>query len=192
MTTEVSQSTDRLAASEPAGIVTINQLNPINVTFPLPADTLPRIKTSAQNGDVSVVAQDSSGNDLLSGKLTVIDNLINPATATINYKATFNNSAEVLWAGEFVNVRVELETRRDVVAVPLTAVQQGPDGPYAFVVGENRRVQKRALKVGVLSKTLAIIDDGLQPGDIVVTEGQYRIQAGTIVDVLPDSTKPLG
>jgi multidrug efflux system membrane fusion protein len=179
-------------ANDTAGIVTINQLNPINVTFALPADTLPRVKTGAQKGDVPVVAQDSSGNDLLSGKLTVIDNLINPATATINYKASFDNSAEVLWPGQFVNVRVELEVRRGVVAVPLTAVQQGPDGPYAFVVGENRRVQKRALKVGVLTKTVAIIDDGLQPGDVVVTEGQYRIQAGTIVDVLSDSAKPLG
>jgi multidrug efflux system membrane fusion protein len=179
-------------ANDTAGIVTINQLNPINVTFALPADTLPRIKISAQNGDVPVVAQDSNGNDLVSGKLTVIDNLINPATATINYKATFDNSAEVLWPGQFVNVRVELETRRDVVAVPLTAVQQGPEGPYAFIVDQNRRVQKRTLKVGVLTRTLAIIDDGLQPGDLVVTEGQYRIQAGTIVDVLPDSAKPLG
>ena len=179
-------------ANDAAGIVTINQLNPINVTFALPADTLPRIKISAQNGDVPVVAQDSNGNDLVSGKLTVIDNLINPATATINYKATFDNSAEVLWPGQFVNVRVELETRRDVVAVPLTAVQQGPDGPYAFVVGENRRVQKRALKVGVLTKTVAVIDDGLQTGDIVVTEGQYRIQPGTVVDVLSDAAKPLG
>jgi len=71
-------------------------------------------------------------------------------------------------------------------------VQQGPDGPYAFIVDQNRRVQKRALKVGVLTKTVAIIDDGLQSGDLVVTEGQYRIQAGTIVDVLPDSAKPLG
>ena len=156
-------------ANDAAGIVTINQLNPINVTFALPADTLPRIKNSAQNGDVPVVAQDSNGNDLMSGKLTVIDNLINPATASINYKATFDNSAEVLWPGQFVNVRVELE-----------------------VVGENRRVQKRALKVGVLTKTVAIIEDGLQPGDMVVTEGQYRIQAGTVVDVLSDATKPLG
>jgi membrane fusion protein, multidrug efflux system len=179
-------------ANDAAGIVTINQLHPINVTFALPADTLPRIKTSAQNGDVPVVAQDSNGNDLLSGKLTVIDNLISPTTATINYKATFDNFAEVLWPGQFVNVRVELEVRRDVVAVPLTAVQQGPDGPYAFVVGENRRVQKRTLKVGVLTKTVAIIDDGLQPGDVVVTEGQYRIQAGTVVDILSDSAKPLG
>jgi membrane fusion protein, multidrug efflux system len=179
-------------ANDTAGIVTINQLNPINVTFALPADTLPRIKTSTQNGDVPVVAQDSNGNDLLSGKLTVIDNLINPATATINYKATFDNSDEVLWPGQFVNVRVELAVRRDVVAIPLTAVQQGPDGPYAFVVGENRRVQKRALKVGVLTKTVAIIDDGLQQGDVVVTEGQYRIQPGTVVDVLSDTAKPLG
>src|SRR5689334_13025447 len=155
-------------ANDAAGIVTINQLNPINVAFALPADTLPRIKASAQNGDIPVVAQDSNGKDLLSGTLTVIDNLINPATATINYKATFDNSAEVLWPGQFVNVRVELETRRDVVAVPLTAVQQGPDGPYAFVVGENRRVEKRSLKVAALTKAVAIIDDGLQPGDVVV------------------------
>jgi multidrug efflux system membrane fusion protein len=98
----------------------------------------------------------------------------------------------MLWPGQFVNVRVELEVRRDVVAVPLTAVQQGPDGPYAFVVGENRRVEKRALKVGVLTKTVAVIDDGLQTGDIVVTEGQYRIQPGTVVDVLSDAAKPLG
>lgn len=76
-------------AADTTGIVTINQLNPINVTFALPANSLPRIKASAQNGEVRVVAQDSSGKDLLSGTLTVIDNLINPATATINYKARF-------------------------------------------------------------------------------------------------------
>ena len=96
-------------AADTTGIVTVNQLNPINVTFALPANSLPRIKASAGNRDVRVVAQDSNGNDLLSGKLTVIDNLINPATSTINYKATFDNPAEVLWPGQFVNIRVELE-----------------------------------------------------------------------------------
>src|SRR5205085_11411762 len=99
-------------AADTGGIVTINQLNPINVTFALPADTLPGIKASVQSGDVRVVAQDSSGNDLLSGTLTVIDNLINPATSTINYKATFDNPSEVLWHGEFVNIRIELEVQR--------------------------------------------------------------------------------
>jgi multidrug efflux system membrane fusion protein len=139
-----------------------------------------------------VVAQDSNGNDLLSGKLTVIDNLINPATSSINYKATFDNPAEVLWPGQFVNIRIELEVQRNVIAVPTTAVQQGPDGPYAFVVGQNRTVLKRPLKVSILGKTTAVIDDGLQPGDLVVTEGQYRIQAGSVVDVLPDAAQPLG
>jgi membrane fusion protein, multidrug efflux system len=180
------------AANDTAGIVTINQLNPIFVTFALPADSLPRIKASAQTQDVQVVAQDTNGNDLLSGKLTVIDNLINPATATINYKATFDNAEEVLWPGQFVNVRVELEVRRNVIAVPVTAVQQGPDGPYAFVVGTNRVVQKRPLKVGILNKTTAVIDQGLEVGDIVVTEGQYRIQAGSTVEILAESGQSLG
>ena len=167
-------------AADITEIVTINQLNPINVAFALPADTLAQIKVHTQNGEVRVVAQDNNGNDLLSGKLTVIDNSINPATSTINYKATFDNSAEALWPGQFVNIRVELEVQRNVIAIPVTAVQQGPDGPYAFVVGQNRTVLKRALKVRLLSKALTVVDDGLQPGDVVVTEGQYRIQAGSI------------
>jgi multidrug efflux system membrane fusion protein len=179
-------------ANDAAGIVTINQLNPIFVNFPLPADSLPKIRASSKNGEVKVTVQDSNGIDLISGKLSVVDNQINPATASIIYKATFDNTAELLWPGQFVNVRVELEVRRDVIAVPVTAVQQGPDGPYAFVVGQNRVVQKRALRVGLLNKTTAVIDEGLQPGDIVVTEGQYRIQAGSSVEVLPETGQPLG
>ena len=179
-------------ANDAAGIVTINQLNPIFVNFPLPADSLPKIRASAKSGDVKVTVQDSDGIDLISGKLSVIDNQINPATATITYKATFDNTAELLWPGQFVNVRVELEVRHDVIAVPVTAVQQGPDGPYAFVVGQNRVVQKRTLKLGLLNKTTAIIDGGLQPGEMVVTEGQYRIQAGSTVEVLAETGQPLG
>jgi multidrug efflux system membrane fusion protein len=179
-------------ANDAAGIVTINQLNPIFVNFPLPADSLPKIRASAKSGEVNVTVQDSNGIDLITGKLSVVDNQINPATASVIYKATFDNTAELLWPGQFVNVRVELEVRRDVIAVPVTAVQQGPDGPYAFVVGQNRVVQKRALKLGLLNKTTAVIDDGLQPGELVVTEGQYRIQAGSTVDVLPESGQPLG
>jgi multidrug efflux system membrane fusion protein len=74
-----------------------------------------------------------------------------------------------------------------VIAVPVTAVQHGPDGPYAFIVGADRKVQKRMVKTGVANKTLAVIEDGLQPGDLVVTDGQYRIEAGTIVEVLANA-----
>jgi len=84
--------------------------------------------------------------------------------------------------GQFVNLRIQLAIRRNVIAVPVTAVQQGPDGPYAFVVGDDRTVQKRPLKVGALNKTTAIIDGGLQPGEQIVIDGQYRIQAGSTVE----------
>jgi membrane fusion protein, multidrug efflux system len=179
-------------ATDTGGIVSINQVNPIFVNFALPADSLPQIRAKLKEGDVKVTAQDSNSQDLTTGKLSVIDNQINPATGTINYKATFDNKEEVLWPGQFVNARVELEVRHDVVAVPVTAVQQGPDGPYAFVVGQDRVVGKRAIKVGVLSKTTAIIDEGLSPGELVVTDGQYRIQAGSFVELLANPAESPG
>jgi multidrug efflux system membrane fusion protein len=177
-------------ATDNGGVVSINQLQPIFVNFSLPADSLPLIRARLKEGDIKVIAQDANGNDLASGTLSVIDNQISTATGTITYKAVFNNEGEVLWPGQFVNVRVELDVRRNVVAVPLTAVQQGPDGAFAFVVGQDRKVLKRVIKVGEVNKTTAIIDDGIQTGDLVVTEGQYRIQAGTTVDVLDNPTAP--
>src|SRR3984893_10653837 len=171
-------------ATDNGGMVSINQLHPIFVNFSLPAESLPQVRAKLKEGEVKVTAQDSNGIDLSSGMLSVIDNQINPATGTIAYKATFDNNEEVLWPGQFVNVRVELDVRSNVVAVPVTAVQQGPDGAFAFVVGQNRAVQKRVIKGGDVNTTTAIIDDGIQPGDLVVTEGQYRIQSGTAVDVL--------
>jgi multidrug efflux system membrane fusion protein len=173
-------------ATDTTGIVIINQLDPIFVTFPLPADTLAAIRAAAAQGTIKVSAEDSAGKQLATGKLSVIDNLINPNTATINFKAIFENASRVLWPGQFVNVRVEIDVRHDVVAVPLTVVQQGPSGPYAFVVGKDRTVEKRVIKVGVTNKTTAVIDSGLDPGETVVTDGQYRIQAGSRVELAGD------
>src|SRR5215467_11021480 len=122
-----------IRATDTACIVTINQMNPIFVNFSLPADSLPPVRARLKEGDVPVVAQDSNLVDLATGTLSVIDNQVNAATGTITYKATFANGDEVLWPGQFVNVRVELEVRRDVLALPVRAVQQGPDGPFVFV-----------------------------------------------------------
>jgi membrane fusion protein, multidrug efflux system len=169
-------------ASDTTGIVSINQIHPIFVSFALPADSLPQLSAATKTGDVVVTALDRGGRTLATGVLAVIDNQINPATGTISYKAKFDNGDDALWPGQFVNLRIQLAVRRNVIAVPVTAVQQGPNGPYAFVVGDDRVVQKRSLKVGLLNKTTAIIDDGLQPGEQTVTDGQYRIQAGSKVD----------
>src|SRR5262245_30752433 len=132
-------------ATDNAGIVIVNQLHPIFVTFALPADSLPQIRTKSKNTDIKVTVQDSNSADLAAGKLAVIDNQINPATGSINYKAIFDNTEESLWPGQFVNVRVEVDIRRNVIVVPATVVQQGPEGPYCFVIGQDRVVQKRAL-----------------------------------------------
>jgi multidrug efflux system membrane fusion protein len=178
-------------ASDTTGIVTINQIHPIFVSFALPADSLAQLRAGSKTGDVIVTALDRNGQVLASGALAVIDNQINPATGAINYKAKFDNGDDVLWPGQFVNLRIQLATRRNVISVPVTAVQQGPDGSYAFVVGDDRTVQKRALKVGARNKTTAIIDDGLQPGEQIVTDGQYRIQAGSKVEVAAQTELPV-
>jgi multidrug efflux system membrane fusion protein len=170
-------------ATDSGGIVIVNQLRPIFVTFALPGDSLPQIRAK-RDGKIKVSVQDASGKDLATGDLAVIDNQINQATGTINYKAVFDNEDEALWPGQFVNVRVEVDIRRNVIAVPASAVQQGPDGSYCFVVGQDdRKVQKRALKVAIASKETAVVDAGVEPGELVVTDGQYRIQADSIVEV---------
>jgi membrane fusion protein, multidrug efflux system len=179
-------------ATDTTGIITINQIHPIFVSFALPADSLPQLRAGSKDGDVIVTALDRDGHALATGVLAVIDNQINPATGTINYKAKFDNGDDVLWPGQFVNLRVQLAIRRNVIAVPVTAVQQGPDGPYAFVVGGDRIVQKRPIKVGALNKTTAIIDDGLQPGEQIVTDGQYRIQAGSKVEAAEQAAAAAG
>jgi multidrug efflux system membrane fusion protein len=179
-------------ASDTTGIVSINQIHPIFVSFALPADSQPQLSAASKTGDVVVTALDRDGRTLATGVLAVIDNQINPATGTINYKAKFENGDDVLWPGQFVNLRVQLAIRRNVIAVPVTAVQQGPDGPYAFVVVGDRIVQKRPLRVGVLNKTTAIIDGGLQAGEQIVTDGQYRIQAGSKVEFAAQTAPPAG
>jgi multidrug efflux system membrane fusion protein len=184
--TRLIDAGNMVKATDTAGIVIINQLDPIFVSFPLPSDALPLIRAATAQGDVKATAQDSSGRTLAVGKLAVIDNQINPNTATITFKAIFDNATHVLWPGQFVNARVEIDIRRNVVAVPITVVQQGPSGPFAFVIGPDRIVQKRTIMVGVMTKTTAVIDAGLEPGERVVTDGQYRIQAGSLVEALAD------
>jgi len=171
--------------SDSSGIVSINQLHPINVEFSLPADTLPRIRARMQSGDIEVTAEDAGGADLATGKLVVIDNQINTATSTIRYKARFDNQGDVLWPGQFVNVRVHLETRQGALTVPKPAIVRGPEGTYVFLIGKDRIIEKRPVTVALVTREVAVITGGLAAGDQIVVDGQYRVQAGTRVDLLP-------
>jgi len=175
-------------ATDATGIVTINQVRPISVSFALPAASLPEVRARLKQGDIDVIAADGEGRDLATGKLAVIDNQISAATATIAYKASFDNADEALWPGQFVNIRLLLHVRHNALTVPVTAVVRGPEGTYAFVIGADRVVQKRPLEIGFTNKTIAVVNSGLVAGEQVVTDGQYRIQAGSRVEILTPPT----
>ncbi|MET2825392.1 efflux RND transporter periplasmic adaptor subunit [Mesorhizobium shangrilense] len=172
-----------IRASDTGGIVRISQIHPIAVDFSLPSADLPRIQAVMKAGNAPVVAQDNGGQQLATGSLSVVDNQINGATATIRIRAVFDNADDRLWPGQFVNVRVQVEFQRGVVTVPVTAIVRGPDGTYAFVVGKDRHIVKRPVTVAYSNAELAVVGEGVQPGDTVVTDGQYRVQEGDLVDV---------
>jgi len=174
-------------ASDTGGIVRINQIHPIAVDFSLPSSDLARIQAVMKAGNAPVVAEDNTGRRLASGHLSVVDNQINSTTSTIRIRAVFDNTDDRLWPGQFVNIRVQVELQRGVVTVPVTAVVRGPNGTYAFVVGKDRHIVKRPVAVSYSDAELAVIGEGVQPGETVVTDGQYRIQDGDQVEM---STAP--
>ncbi|HEX4646708.1 MAG TPA: efflux RND transporter periplasmic adaptor subunit, partial [Verrucomicrobiae bacterium] len=174
-------------ASDSNGLVVITQLKPISVMFTLPEQTLGEIHKQMSSGtDLKVRAMDRDNSTLLDeGKLAVIDNQIDAATATIKLKATFLNENLPLWPGQFVNVRLLLTTRSGPV-VPSSVIQRGPEGSYAFVVnggGSNLIAQTQPVKVAqtadgkdLVEAGQALIESGLKPGERVVVDGQYRLQ----------------
>jgi multidrug efflux system membrane fusion protein len=169
-------------ANDATGLVVITQLRPISVVFTLPEQTLNDIQKQMAAGALPVLAVDRDNSTVLSeGKLAVIDNQIDTTTGTIKLKATFPNTDLRLWPGQFVNARLWLTTRKDGTVVPASVIQRGPEGAYAFVIKEDLTVQIRPVKVSQIEQGQALIDDGLQPGERVVVDGQYKLQVGSRV-----------
>jgi len=166
-------------ASDNTALVTITQLSPIFVTFTLPQQYLDEVRQNQTQAPLVVDAISGDGKrQLAQGKLTLIDNTINQSTGTILLKATFANRHEQLWPGEFVNARVVVSVRHDVPTVPAQTVQQGPDGYFAYVVNAGDTVERRAIVVAAIQDDLAIVTEGLKPGEQVVVSGQYRLTNG--------------
>jgi multidrug efflux system membrane fusion protein len=142
------------------------------------------VRDAMKRGPVEVMAYDQDNKRLLStGSLLLVDNIIDQATATIRLKAIFANEDEALWSGEFVNVRVLLDTRRGVVAVPNAAIQRGPQGLYAWIVTQEGNAEMRPVKVGPTADKLTIVESGLEAGDRVVTDGHYKLKQNIPVTV---------
>ncbi len=170
-------------ANDSNGIVVITQLRPISVVFTLPEQNLPQIQQHlGGGGTLSTFAVDRENrNRLAYGKLAVIDNQIDTATGTIRLKATFPNPELTLWPGQFVNVRLLLETRKNGTVVPASVVQRGPDGTFAYIINNQSSAQVRPIRVAQVDQGQALIDSGLAPGERVVVDGHYKLQPGTKV-----------
>ena len=172
-------------ASATTGIVEIAQLQPIAVIFTEPENSLPQLQAGLKIGTVAVAAYSSDGSRKLEdGHLDTLNNTVDTSSGTIRIKALFDNADNKLWPGLSVTTRTTVATRKDVVIVPDTAVQRGQSGFYAYVVGPDGKAQVRPLKIGLISETRALIEDGIQAGEKVVTGGQYRLDKGVPVTIV--------
>jgi membrane fusion protein, multidrug efflux system len=173
-------------ATDTTGLVTIAQVRPIFVSFTLPQDTLLNVREEQTKAPLAVEAFADDNKTLLgNGELTLVDNSVDQTTGTIHLKAAFPNTEERLWPGQFVNLRVVLAVRKNVPTVPAQTVQQGPEGEYAYVITNNDTVVRRPVEVAAVQDGLAVISKGLQPGERVVVDGQYRLVEGARVRIEP-------
>jgi len=172
-----------IRAGDTTGIVVVNQLRPISVSFTLPQQELRRVLGAMAQGTVPVQVLAPDGTVDAEGTLLTPDNQVDQATGTIRLKATFANDAQRLWPGAFVNVRLQVGVLRQVLTVPVVAIQRGPDGAFGFVLKADSTVEQRPLGLGVVTATDAVIERGLDPGERVVTSGALRLNPGSQVVV---------
>ncbi len=165
-------------------LVTLNQVHPIRVVFPVPEGRLPEVRALMARGDVSVsVRPEGDPGDPIQGSITFLDNVVDRATGTFLLKATFENSDNRLWPGHFVRVTAMLGTRVGATVVPASAVQDGQSGPYLFVVKADGTADLRNVRIGPVDEGLLVIESGIEPGDRVVVDGQVRLSPGTRVEI---------
>lgn len=172
-------------AAEASPIVVITQLNPISVVFPIPEDALPRVMTRLNAGErIQVDAFDRDQKvKLAGGRLLAADNQIDPATGTIKLRAEFRNTDGTLFANQFVNVRMLIETRRDALLVPTAAIQRGAAGTFVYVVKNDKTVAVVPVKIGSTQGEISVVDAGVAAGAMVVTDGADSLRDGVTVEL---------
>jgi multidrug efflux system membrane fusion protein len=178
-------------ANDTNGIVVITQIRPISVLFNLPQQQFPQVNAAFAKGPLDVDAIAADGKTRIDrGKLQVIDNQMDQATGTVRMKAEFPNAELQLWPGQFVNVRLLVDTLRQVVVVPTAAVQRGPQGTFVYVVGDDSKVAVRPVTVTQQDDTQAVISEGMKAQERVVTSGFTRLSNGTRVAVQQSEGQP--
>jgi membrane fusion protein, multidrug efflux system len=178
-------------ASANAAIVTITQIRPISVLFTLPQQQLARVNKAAAAGQLGVEALGSDSSTITDrGVLQVVDNQVDPTTGTVRLKAEFPNRDLQLWPGQFVNVRLLVDTLRQVVVVPTAAIQQGPNGAFVFVIQPDDTVKARTVRVSQQDDRRAVVANGLTASERVVTTGFARLRDGSRIAIAPPNAGP--
>lgn len=175
-----------IQATATTGIVVLTQLSPITVIFPLPQDNLPAIiKKMKAVKAMEVEAWDrANANRLASGSLIALDNLVDPTTGMVKLRANFTNQDGSLFPNQFVNARLHLDTIKNTIVIPVSGVQQGSNGPYAYVVNNQQAVSVHKLTIGQTDGNLVAIREGLTAGDMVVVDGVDNLREGATVTVI--------
>lgn len=182
-----------IKANADTAMVVINQVRPIYVAFSIPESQLAAIRKHMAAGPLEVEATiPGAPVETTRGRLTFVDNTVDSTTGTIRLKATFQNPDARLWPGQFVDVALTLANERDVTVVPSEAVQNGPNGQFIYVVQAGQKVEMRPATVGRSIDQLVVIEKGIAPGEIVVTDGQLRLVPGATVQVVtsPEAKGP--
>jgi len=178
-------------ASDANGLVVITQVQPISVVFSLPQDQLPPVYDKLRKGvQLNVDAFDrDNAYRITTGKLLTIDNQIDPTTGTYKLKAAFDNKDNALFPNQFVNVHLLVDVRKGLTLVPVPAIQRGPQGTYVYAVGQGNVVNIRPVTIAQTTGDFAGLSSGIQPGEVVVTDGQDKLQDGS--KIVPN-TSPTG
>jgi len=178
-------------ANDQGSLATLVLTQPSAVLFTLPARHLDAIRDAMARGSVTVTAYDQDNRAALAtGTLLLVDNMIDQATSTIRLKAMFPNTDEKLWPGEFVNAHVLIDTRSNAVVVPSAAIQRGPNGLFLWTVTANNLAQPRPIEAGPTYGDLTVVASGLNGGERIVTDGQYKLQKDAPVTVTSAPTAP--
>ncbi len=170
-------------ASDQNGMLVLTQMQPIAVIFTLPEENIPEVVKRMKDGVLPVQAYDSNNATLLAtGKLETIDNTIDPTTGTVRLKGIFDNKDSVLWPNQFVNVHLQLQTLRNATVVPASAIQRGQESAtFVYIVDSQNKAQIRNVQLQLTEGDIAVVANGLTPGERVVVDGQDRLQADMTV-----------
>src|SRR6185312_1342690 len=171
-------------ASDQNGLLVITQLQPIAVLFTLPEDNLQMVIQHMRGTRLEVQAWNRDDTQQIAdGRLETIDNQIDPNTGTFRLKGVFDNRDNALYPNQFVNARLQVYVRKNAITIPSVAVQRGSQGTYVYVVKQDKSVESRPIKLALTEGTVAVLDSGVNPGELVITDGQEKLQPGNKVEV---------